>query len=186
MTCMKPVKIGFLSLFLLLLPFRLLAERPAARDEQGLFFVEVMSDKEKVVKGDSCLISFVLYASHPFEVTGVPAKMKVRNASARLLRIGRQPLQRVVKNDQVYFASVGQQYVVRTDDTGKLTVPESAFAVELSIQEHLVDPFDAFFGQMPPVKKVKLKAKSKKFEVEVVDKPKRTMIQMKQGGLEVI
>ena len=112
--------------------------------------------------------------------------LKIKNGRLRPLSIGRQPLQRVREHDRLYFACVVQQYVLRADKEGMVEIPEQNFKIELHIQEGDIDPLDAFFGRPVPIRKVVQKGENEVFKLKVIEKPLRTMEEMRKNGVEVI
>ena len=173
-----------ISLLVLLFPASLLAQKSEGRGNDC--FVRVLCDKKKLVEGDSCLLTVVAYAPRPFLVKKKPAPVQINNGHLRKLPIGRQQLQRVVENQYIYYALVYEQYVLRSQQIGTITLPEREFGLELHIQEASRDPFDAFFGRSGRVRKVDVKAFSEPFRLDVVEKPKRTMMEMKRSGIQVL
>ena len=173
-----------ISLLVLLFPASLLAQQQGGRENDC--FVRVLCDKKQLVEGDSCLLTVVAYAPQPFLVKGSPSRIQVKNGRLRKLPIGRQQLQQVVENRYLYYALVCEQYVLHPQKTGRVIVPERNFNLEVHLQERSRDPFDVFFGRPGKVRKVAVKVLSDKFQLEVVEKPKRTMLEMKRSGIQVL
>ena len=138
-----------------------------------------------MVVGDSCLLTVVAYAPQPFLVKEKPAKIRVRNGNLRPVSIGRQRLQQVVEGRYVYYALVLEQHVLRTEEVGAITISERTFQLEMQVQERPSDPFDAFFG-CQRVRKIPARAVSETFSMEVKEKPRRTMMEMKRSGIQVL
>ena len=159
---------------------------PREKEEKEVTFARMYCDYDRLIEGDSCLISFVVYASSPFRIIAAPTSPKVKNGGLRPWPLHRQRLQRVREKGGFYYALLVEQYVVHTKKVGELVVPPRQYTVELSVQQEYADPFDAFFAPPRKAKKIKLKGESEKFILPVVEKPMRTTRQMMKSGLEVI
>ena len=148
-------------------------------------FARVYCDYDRLVVGDSCVISYVIYATSPFVMVENLSKARVKNGKVRPLPLRRQHLQRVREQGKVYYALLVEEYVVMTKNVGKLVIAPRDYEVELSIEEY-ADPFDSFFAPPSKVRKVKLNGESERFVLNVIERPMRTTRQMLRSGLEVI
>lgn len=164
------------------LPMWAACEREESKE---LTFARVYCDYDRLIAGDSCVISYVVYATSPFKMVEKLSKVKVKNGEVRPWTLRRQHLQRVREQGAVYYALLVEEYVVKTKDVGKFVIAPRDYVVELSIEEY-EDPFDAFFAPPSKVRKVKLKGESDRFVLNVVNKPMRTTKQMLRSGLDVI
>ena len=170
--------------FVLLMSLNLCAMNTRAEAEETTF-ARVYCDYDKIVVGDSCLVSYVIYSSSPFRVIENMSKLKVKNGKVHASPLPRQRLQRVREQNRVYYALLVEDYVVKTKDVGALILQPRTYEVELTIEEY-ADPFDSFFGPPARVRKVNLKGKCNRLELNVIEKPKRTTKQMLNSGLEII
>ncbi len=167
---------------LLLLPFLSVL----AKDEPEVdFFVRVVAQPSEVVKGDSTLVSYVLYANAPFSKAEIQSKeIKVKNARVRKLSRRRGgATSQVREKGRVYYTVVGAQYVVAPEDVGTLTVPSCKFKAAFRFRESTGDPFEEFFGYGGRVFEVEREAKSEPLKIKVKEKPRRTTLEMMNDGV---
>ena len=158
-------------------------EKEAVEEEET--FARVFCNYNKLIAGDSCLVSYVVYATSPFRMIEKMSKIKVKNGRITPYPLRRQHLQRVREHGHIYYALLVENFVVKTKDVGTLVLMPRDYKVELSIEEY-VDPLDAFFRAPAKVRKMKLKGRTDRFQLNVIAKPMRTTKQMLRSGLEVI
>ncbi len=170
-----------LSLLLLLSFFSAMAKDEPEVD----FFVRVVAQPSEVIKGDSTLVSYVLYATAPFSKAELQNKeIKVKNARVRRLSRHRGGgMSQVREKGRVYYTVVGAQYVVSSEDVGTLTMPSCKFKAAFRFRESSRDPFEEFFGYGGRVFEVESEAKSEPLKIKVKEKPRRTTLEMMNDGL---
>ena len=94
---------------------------PAFADKKPaeVFMAETVLEKSEIHKGDSLLVSVVIYASQPFDQIGTAPELKIKNATVRPLRFRVENTQRRVRRDgRVLYSIVCAQYVVCPSETG--------------------------------------------------------------------
>ena len=168
--------IGIMCVLLsLCLPLQAEGTGASAKDEEGIeFFVRAVPDRAEVIYGDSCLVSYVLYASAPFVKVECKDEVKVKNARVRRLDIRREATSGyVVENGRRYHTLVWAQYVVAPERMGELILPACKFKAVLGVPEPVRDPFEAFLGRRR-VREVEKSAANDKIHIKVKEKPRHT------------
>lgn len=163
------------------------AARMAEKADDGVeFFVRAVPDRSEVILGDSCVVSYVLYASAPLSEVESKDEVKVRNARLRRLNIRREATAGyVVENGRRYHTLVWAQYVVVPARTGEIVFPACKFKAVLSVPEPARDPFEAFFSRRR-VREIKMEASNGKSHIKVKEKPRRTTKEMLRGNGSVM
>ena len=175
-----------LHLLLLLLSLAGLSLSARPPQDEITFFAQIEHDNRPLYAGDSCVVSIVLYSPAPFrDVRCTSASLKVRGGHARLLPQGQRTQQRVVKDNRFYMAMVWQQWVVGSEDVGKLQFSPLQFEGEFSKVEMPDDPFDRFFYGPQETGRVKRKCKMNAYTLPVLEKPKRSTREILQSGGQV-
>ena len=147
--------IRYMLLALSLLSLSAFADKKPAE----VFMAETVLEKSEIHKGDSLLVSVVLYASQPFDQVGNAPELKVKNATVRPLRFRVENTQRRVRRDgRVLYSIVCAQYVVCPSETGTYVVPPLKIEGAYRVYQQAQTPFDDFFGV--PRKYVTVKAKA--------------------------
>ncbi len=158
-----------------------------AKDEPEVdFFVRVIAQPEEVIKGDSTLVSYVLYATAPFSTAELlDDDIKVKNARSvrRLIRHRGGGMSKVREEGRVYYTIVGAQYVVATKDVGTLTIPACKFKALFRFRESSGNPLEEFFGRGGRIIEVERKAENEKLKIKVKEKPRRTTLEMMEDGI---
>lgn len=169
----------------LLLAFSLLS-LPAFADKKPaeVFMAETVLEKSEIHKGDSLLVSVVIYASQPFDQIGTAPELKIKNATVRPLRFRMENTQRRVRRDgRVLYSIVCAQYVVCPSETGTYVVPPLKVEGAYRIYQQTQTPFDDFFGVPRKYDAVKAKAVTEKVSFQTTPKPLRTTRDaIRQGG----
>lgn len=158
----------------------------AKAPDDAEFFVRAIADRDSIVAGDSCRVSFVLYSSAPVSDVAAADEPKVRHARLRSVALRRGTTAgHVVENGRRYYTLLWSQYVVVPQRMGTITLPSCRFKVVLNVPEAPRDPFEAFFGTMRS-RAVKAEAASAKLDIRVVEKPRRTTQELLRGSGTVI
>lgn len=169
----------------LLLAFSLLS-LPAIADKKPaeVFMAETVLEKSEIHKGDSLLVSVVIYASQPFDQIGTAPELKIKNATVRPLRFPVENTQRRVRRDgRVLYSIVCAQYVVCPSETGTYVVPPLKVEGAYRVYQQAQTPFDDFFGVPRKYDSVKAKAVTEKVSFQTIPKPQRTTRDaIRQGG----
>ena len=160
----------------MLLAFSLLSQSAFADKKPAeVFMAETVLEKSEIHKGDSLLVSVVLYASQPFDQVGNAPELKVKNATVRPLRFRVENTQRRVRRDgRVLYSIVCAQYVVCPSETGTYVVPPLKIEGAYRVYQQAQTPFDDFFGVPRKYVTVKAKAATEKVSFETTPKPLRT------------
>ena len=174
---------NFLKYLLLALS---LLSLPAFADKKPaeVFMAETVLEKSEIHKGDSLLVSVVIYASQPFDQIGTAPELKIKNATVRPLRFRVENTQRRVRRDgRVLYSIVCAQYVVCPSETGTYVVPPLKVEGAYRIYQQAQTPFDDFFGVPRKYQAVKAKAVTEKVSFQTIPKPQRTTRDaIRQGG----
>lgn len=169
----------------LLLAFSLLS-LPAFADKKPaeVFMAETVLEKSEIHKGDSLLVSVVIYASQPFDQIDTAPELKIKNATVRPLRFRVENTQRRVRRDgRVLYSIVCAQYVVCPSETGTYVVPPLKVEGAYRVYQQAQTPFDDFFGVPRKYDAVKAKAVTEKVSFQTIPKPQRTTRDaIRQGG----
>ena len=169
----------------LLLAFSLLS-LPAIADKKPaeVFMAETVLEKSEIHKGDSLLVSVVIYASQPFDQIGTAPELKIKNATVRPLRFPVENTQRRVRRDgRVLYSIVCAQYVVCPSETGTYVVPPLKVEGAYRVYQQAQTPFDDSFGVPRKYDSVKAKAVTEKVSFQTTPKPQRTTRDaIRQGG----
>ena len=170
----------YLLLALSLLSLSAFADKKPAE----VFMAETVLGKSEIHKGDSLLVSVVLYASQPFDQVGSAPELKIKNATVRPLRFRVENTQRRVRRDgRVLYSIVCAQYVVCPSETGTYVVPPLKIEGAYRVYQQAQTPFDDFFGVPRKYDVVKAKAATEKVSFETTPKPLRTTRDaIRQGG----
>ncbi len=159
---------------------------PAFADKKPaeLFVAETVLEKSEIHKGDSLLVSVVLYASQQFDQIGTAPELKIKNATVRPLRFPVENTQRRVRRDgRVLYSIVCAQYVVCPSETGTYVVPPLKVEGAYRVYQQAQTPFDDFFGVPRKYDSVKAKAVTEKVSFQTIPKPQRTTRDaIRQGG----
>ena len=174
---------NFLKYLLLALS---LLSLPAFADKKPaeVFMAETVLEKSEIHKGDSLLVSVVIYASQPFDQIGTAPELKIKNATVRPLRFRMENTQRRVRRDgRVLYSIVCAQYVVCPSETGTYVVPPLKVEGAYRIYQQAQTPFDDFFGVPRKYDAVKAKAVTEMVSFQTTPKPLRTTRDaIRQGG----
>lgn len=166
------------------------AKEKASKDKEDVvFFARVVTEREQLFAGDSCLVNIVLYSSLPFaDVEKDPEVISVKGGRARLLpRRSRPTPFRIQMEEGIFNAVVWQQYIVGRDDVGKIRFSTPTFHATFGIVEMSDDPFERFFGfGQRNLRLVKAKCKLDAFTLPVVERPKRSSQDILQSGGSLI
>lgn len=160
----------------------------AQTKEEVSFFARVVSERERLFVGDSCVVNIVLYSSHPFvEVESSPQQPRIRGGHTRALpRYGQRLQERVRMKEGVFYALVWEQVVVGREEVGKIHFSTMNFNGSFAVYEESQDPFERFFGFAPRQRRVvKAKCKLTPFELPVEERPKRSTRDLMSSGGKV-
>jgi len=175
-------------LLLLALALLLLAAPAAAQKSAPTLFVRTIVKKTPFIKGDSTLVSFVLYSDAEFQkVVCKTKKLKIKRGSLRKLDVNRaRSGGRARYQNRIYNTLIWSQYMVASDDVGKIVVPPLEFECVLRVYQQSNDPFDRFFNRRRSYKDVEMKTKSEETTIEVIEKPRKNTNELLKSGGKVI
>lgn len=150
-------------------------------------YAEWLTSHEQLYAGDSCLASVVLYSNLPFlEVKGKIPPLRTKGGSARLVAENCNQQERVRTERGLFYRLVLQQYVVRSEEQGKLQLPKQQYEVALGLYRTSNNPFDLFFGSEPQLVKTLITNISlPTHQLPVVERPKRKTQDMISSGQRV-
>ena len=169
-----------LTLFLCLFP------SVAAGKDKVSFFAKVKCDRPVVNRGDSCLVSVILYGTSPFFYMDEAPLLTVRNAKVRKLNVRRElTVRKIVEGGRVYYIQVGAQYVITPLMAETLEIPSVKFKGKFRIYDRLPGPFDSFYGVRSSFREREAKAVSTKIKIPVREKPLRSTQEAFRSGLSV-
>lgn len=166
-----------LTLFLYLFP-----SVAVGKDKTG-FFAKVKCDRQMVNRGDSCLVSVILYGTSPFFYMDEAPQLTLRNAKVRKLNVRRElTARKIVEGGKVYYIQVGAQYVITPLKTEILEIPSIKFKGKFRIYDRLPGPFDSFYGVRSSFREREAKAASTKIKIPVREKPLRSTQEAFRSG----
>lgn len=156
----------------------------AWRKSEVEVFARTITKTEKITVGDSTLVSIILYASAPFNKVECTTKnIKTEGGYAHPLRIrSHNANSRVRENGKIYYTYVYEQYIVGSEKTGTLKMPELKFNAEFVIYDEPVTPYHEFWGIQPENHIANEVITLPAFSIEVAPRPKRSTKEMMQHG----
>lgn len=150
-------------------------------------FGRIEARAEQIYRGDSLVVSYVLYASAPFSgiVHDVELK-KVKNATFRPVpTVGRLSQNRVRENGKIYYRMVVASYSVAPTGSGDVVMPELTYEALFRFRKSTGSLLEEFFGHGGEVIEQKEKIKIPSLKLSVVEKPRRStreMMEDRSGG----
>lgn len=149
-------------------------------------FGRIEARAEQIYRGDSLVVSYVLYASAPFSgiVHDVELK-KVKNATFRPVATGgRLSQNRVRENGKIYYRMVVASYSVAPTGSGDVVMPELTYEALFRFRKSTGSLLEEFFGHGGEVIEQKEKIKIPSHKLSVVEKPRRSTREMMEdrGG----
>lgn len=152
------------------------------RDELA-FFARVHCEKERLVEGDSCLVSYVIYSSVPPSKVECKSSLKLKDAKIRPIRFNREAtLRRVVDNGRVVYRMVWAQYMVCPRKKGKYKLTPFHFKANFTYYRSDDSSGPAYFYRTPKAVSTKGKADTGKQTILVTEPPRRTTIEIMESG----
>lgn len=159
----------------------------AKKTNDGIeFFVQVHTDKEHVKLGDSCIVTYLLYSSVPFQQISCDTEFRMKHAQIRQVRFRPEnTVQRVVMNGRRYYRMFWSQHVVCPQKDGRLSLPVRSFKARYQLYQTYTDGNGYYFGT-PQKKEVKKKARNTATSLIITPAPRRTTLQMLESGSGVL
>ncbi len=174
-----------LHLFALFYLFCLFLQAQKNQDEIT-FFAQIEHENQSLYAGDSCVVSIILYSNVAFlDIRCTSTPLKVKGGYAHLLSQSQRVQRRVVRNNQIYMALVWQQWMVGSDNIGKIQFSPLQFEAEFPKVKIPEDPFFRFFYGTQEVGRLKRKCKMDTYTLPVQEKPKRSTREILQSGAQV-
>ena len=152
------------------------------------FFARIVVEKPTLVKGDSTLVSIILYSDGAFtEARCSNGELKLKNCSVR--RIGnprhRRTGQAILGNHR-YNTLVWAQYVVASGKTGRIKIPPQKFKATLRyLQSDPSLPIDPW-GRNAVYKDFTVKCSTKASVILYTEKPKKDTETLIRSGAHTI
>lgn len=163
-----------------------LATHASERNVEPKVFARVVPEKSEIYVGDSMLVSVMLYASLPIESAKAKDDLEVKSKGRfqlRKLPIHRElTAGRTVEDGQILYTLVWAQYIFTPKGTGSYRIPEMKFEATLQEILRIPDFMDRMFGAQPEVRTHRINGGSEELEIEVIERPLRTTLEMMQGG----
>ncbi len=168
-------------------------KKDAAAKDNIRIFASYEPTHDEIIVNDSMLVNVVVYSSVPFRHIEMLSKnIKAKGGRMRLLPNHELQQQRVRMEDGVYYAVVFQRYIVGSDNTGTISLPDLQIESEVivydteELQPFSFDPF-GFFRQTPRKgRSIKQKCKVENLRINVTEKPKRSTQEAMRSGARVI
>lgn len=185
MPFIAPFRYRFGCLVLLLLTsLSALADKPKQEVET---FGRIEARAEQIYRGDSLVVSYVLYSSAPFSDIAPKAELKkVKNATFRPLSVGgRLSQNRVRENGKIYYRMVVASYSVAPTGSGNVVMPELTYEALFRFRKSTGSLLEEFFGHGGEVIEQTEKIKIPSLKLSVVEKPRRStreMMEDRSGG----
>lgn len=150
-------------------------------------FGRIEARTEQIYRGDSLVVSYVLYSSAPFSDVAPKAELKkVKNATFRPLSIGgRLSQNRVRENGKIYYRMVVASYSVVPTGNGDVVMPEVTYDARVYFRKSSGNLLEDFFGPGGGVVNQTEKIKIPSLKIPVVEKPRRStreMMEDRSGG----
>lgn len=152
------------------------------------FFVRVVPQKKEVVKGDSTIVSIIVYSSADLQSVTCKSEKELKIKGCRVRKVSNDNGRRVVQtrlDGKVYYALVWARYMVASDEIGEYNIPELSFEGVVRVYSRTGDDFFGFFGRTT-YKDHKMKATSLKTKLPFVQKQQKTtdeLLHSHQGGV---
>ena len=155
---------------LLLTSLSALADKPKQKVET---FGRIEARAEQIFRGDSLVVSYVLYSTAPFSGIAQDAKLKkVKNANFRHLPTGGRLSQNRVREDgKIYY-----RLVVPTGNAD-VVMPELTYEAIVSFRQSTGSLLEDFFGGGGVIEQIE-KIKTPSLKLPVVEKPRRSTREM--------
>lgn len=169
---------------LLLTSLSALADKPKQKVET---FGRIEARAEQIYRGDSLVVSYVLYSTAPFSGIAQDAKLKkVKNANFRHLPTGGRLSQNRVREDgKIYYRLVVASYSVVPTGNADVVMPELTYEALFRFRKSTGSLLEEFFGHGGEVIEQKEKIKIPSLKLSVVEKPRRStreMMEDRSGG----
>lgn len=173
----KHTVFGFLlSLFLLVFMVSPAMSATRAKPTEPEFFVRIVPQKAEVVKGDSTVVSIIVYSSGDLQSVTCKSEKELKIKGCRVRKVSNDNQRRVVQtrlDGKVYYALVWARYMVASDEIGEYNIPEMSFEGVVRVYRRTGDDFYGFFGRTT-YKDHKMKATSLKTKLQFVQKQQKT------------
>lgn len=161
---------------LLLTSLSALADKPKQKVET---FGRIEARAEQIFRGDSLVVSYVLYSTAPFSGIAQDAKLKkVKNANFRHLPTGGRLSQNRVREDgKIYYRLVVASYSVVPTGNADVVMPELTYEAIVSFRQSSGSLLEDFFGGGGVIEQIE-KIKTPSLKLPVVEKPRRSTREM--------
>ena len=181
--------------FLYLILFLLLSISLQAKSDEK-FYTEIIGQNDgKIYPNDSIIVSLHLYATRPIgDIQLNDSKLKISGCSVRRLYTGNEGKQFIIQKDgENLYTVVCAQYSIAPKKKGTYYFPQLSLTANLYIQQqNKQNDYDPFFGSFddffntPTYKKEKKNLRTPTYKMEVVEKPKKTIEELRKSGNIVI
>lgn len=154
-----------------------LADKPKQEVET---FGRIEARAEQIYRGDSLVVSYVLYSSAPFSDIAPKTELKkVKNATFRSLSVGARLSQnRVRENGKIYYRMVVASYSVVPTGNGDVVMPELTYEARVFFRKSSGNLLEDFFAPGGGVVNQTEKIKIPSLKIPVVEKPRRSTREM--------
>lgn len=146
--------------------------------------MEVSPSRKILYVGDSCLVSYQLFSDIPFNKVTYPSEkdLKIKHGTMRWVRQGNDGTTfRVRRGNKTYYSAVVAQYMVAVNCEGKCKLPDLTFKVSFIYSMPAEDLFSQFWGRQK-VQTFLKEVKANGFFLNVVQKPRRSTVEMMKSG----
>lgn len=188
----------FLTLFIYIVLLLTVAQAASLTDKKSnssdgitLFAVASLPQgMDEVYLGDSVIVTVTLYSNVNFEkINNKSTKLpSVKHTTVHRYRPGRRLSQDVaVYKGKRYYAVDAEQYALTPSKLGELTFPAQQYDVVLAVQVRSNDPFGSFFPfGRTQTRQVRKTCSSEPFRINVVKRPRKTILELQQSGATVM
>ena len=152
------------------------------------FFARIIVEKPTIVKGDSTLVSVVLYSDGNFvDARCKSGNIKLKKCQTRYLSNNkRHRTGQAIWHNKRYNTLLWAQYVVKSEKTGKIKFPAQKFTATIRYYQRSVNPFAELWGQRSAFKDFIVKCKTEDAFISITEKPKRNTKTIIDSGAPTI
>lgn len=163
----------------------LLPQISATAQEKLAFFARTIVEKSPLIKGDSALVSIVLYSDGDLQKVICRTKeLRLKHAFSHRLKVDREETLGL-RNYQgrTYQSLIWSQYVISAKDFTTIEIPAIRFEGVIRIyRQHL----PGSLWKSEEYRDLHYKTSTEKLNIKVIDKPQKTTQELLQSGTGVL
>ena len=157
------------------------------QDFQPTFFAQIETNNATPIRGDSTVISIVLYSDGEFvdaecKTTKVLKHPEFRCISGAAHRMAGQAIVKGKRDNRVVWS----QYVVKSEKVKDIKIKPLKFTAQIRYYEYTPSPFSGMWGQRRRYKDFTAKCSTPTFEIKFTEKPKKSTRELLKYGKAAI